>query len=164
MIEAKVKKLILNPEYEEPENSAQALKLRQSMDPLFEKIYHLSCEILLDYAPTSQIAQAAHYFLNNLAGLTVFLTNLEIPISNARTERSVRSPAVGRNTWLGTHSRKGAETTAILFSIFESCKLNEVNPREYCHDLATLYKTGQPLMTPYQYKILKLTKPGSPSN
>lgn len=159
LIEAKVKKLILNPEYEEPENSAQALKLRQSMDPLFEKIYDLSCEILLDHAPRSQIAQAAHYFLNNLAGLTVFLTNLEIPISNARAERSVRSPAVGRNTGLGTHSRKGAETTAILFSIFESCKLNEVNPREYCRDLAILYKTAQPLMTPYQYKILKLTKP-----
>jgi transposase len=158
-IETKVQQLVKQPKYEQPQNSAEALKLRQTADPLFEKIYDLSCEILLDHAPGTSVGQAANYFLNNLTGLTRFLTDLDIPISNAPAERSVRNPAVGRKTWLGTHSRKGAETSAILFSIFESCRLNQLNPREYCHHVAELYRTGQPLITPFQFKQLKKPKP-----
>lgn len=158
-IEAEVQELIQKPRYAEPENAAEALKLRQTADPLFEKIYDASCEILLDHAPSTSLGQAANYFLNNLRGLTLFLTDLDIPISNAPAERSVRSPAVGRKTWLGTHSRKGADTSAILFSIFESCKLNAVNPREYCQSMARLYRTGQGLITPFEYSKLKKAKP-----
>jgi transposase len=156
-IEGKVQKLIENPVHEEPKNSVDALKLRQTADPLFEKIYGISCDILLENAQTTSVGQAANYFLSNLKGLTQFLTDLDIPISNSPAERSVRNPAIGRKTWLGTHSRKGAETSAILFSIFESCRLNGINPREYCNYLAQLYRTEQPLITPFQYK--KLQKP-----
>lgn len=158
-IEDQVQKLIEKPVYNEPENSEKALQLRQTMDPLFEQIYGLSCEVLLDHSPTSSLAQAANYFLKNLAGLTVFLTDLQVPISNSLAERSVRNPAVGRKTWLGTHSRKGAETTAIHFSLFESCRLNKVNPREYYNELARRHREGQSLLTPYQYLLLNKPKP-----
>ncbi len=90
------------------------------------------------------------------------MTDLDIPISNALSERSVRNPAVGRKTWLGTHSRKGAETTAIHFSLFESCRLNELNPREYYNELGKRYREGKPLLTPYQYKLLKKSIPPPP--
>ena len=158
-IEDKVQELTQNPIHIEPENSKQALQLRQTMDPLFEKIYDLSCEILLENTPTSSIGTAANYFLKNLKGLTIFLTDLEIPISNAPAERSIRNPVVGRKTWYGTHSRKGAETSAIHFSLFESCRLNQVNPREYYNYLAELYNVGKPLLTPFQYNQLKKSKP-----
>ena len=158
-IEAKVQELIEQPKFEKSQNTEEALKLRQTADPLFEQIYNVSCEILLDHAPNTSVGQAANYFLNNLRGLTVFLTDLNIPISNAPAERSVRNPAVGRKTWYGTHSRKGADTAAIHFSLFESCRLNALNPREYYNYLAELYRTGLPLMTPFQYKQLKKPKP-----
>jgi transposase len=158
-IEDQVQDMIKKPIYQGPENQHKALELRQKMDPLFEQIYDLSCEALLDYSPTSALGQAARYFLNNLPGLSVFMTDLGIPISNALAERSVRNPAVGRKTWLGTHSRKGAETTAIHFSLFESCRLNGLNPREYYHHLAELYRKGQPLVTPLRYKQQKQTQP-----
>ena len=158
-IENKVQDLIEKPIYLEPENSKKALELRQTMDPLFEKIYELSCEILMAHTPTSQLGQAANYFLKNLTGLTVFLTDLDIPISNAPAERSVRNPAVLRKTSYGTHSRKGAETSAIHLSLFESCRLNEVNPREYYNHLAELYRNRKTLITPHQYKKSTQSKP-----
>jgi transposase len=157
--EARVQAMIERPIYAEPENSQQALGLRQTMDPLFEQIYDLSCEILLGNTPTSSMGQAANYFLKNLPGLTKFLTDLGIPISNAPAERSIRNPAVGRKTWYGTHSRKGAETAAVHFSLFESCRLNQVNPREYYNHLADLHNAGKPLITPLQYKQKTIAKP-----
>lgn len=158
-IESQVQELIEQPRYEGPQNAVEALKLRQTADPLFEQIYDISGEILLDHAPNTSIGQAANYFLNNLRGLTTYLTDLDIPISNAPAERSVRSPAVGRKTWLGTHSRKGADTSAIHFSLFESCRLNRLNPREYYQYLAELYRAGKTLVTPFQFKQIKKPKP-----
>ena len=158
-IEERVQELLETPKYEGLQNAEEALKLRQTADSLFEKIYEVACEILLEHAPNTTLGQAANYFLNNLKGLTLFLTDLDIPISNARAERSVRSPAVGRKTWLGTHSRKGADTSAVLFSIFESCKLNRLNPREYCQDQADRLNAGKPLQTPFEYNQIKNAKP-----
>lgn len=151
-IESKVQGLLNNPIYAEPENTKEALKLRQTMDALFEQIYNHSCEILLENTELSIIGKAAKYFLSNLPGLTKFLTDIDIPISNAPAERSIRNPVIGRKTWYGTHSRKGAEVAAIHFSLFESCKLNQVNPREYYNYLAKLHNTQRPLVTPYEYK------------
>ena len=158
-IEAEVQQLLKVPTLIEPENSKKALELRQTMDPHFQEIYNVSCEILLENTQTSAIGQAANYFLKNLPGLSLFMTDLEIPISNAPAERSIRGPVVGRKTWLGTHSQKGAVTTAIHFSLFESCKLNGVNPRPYYNHLGQLYREGKELITPYEYKNTIMTKP-----
>lgn len=158
-IEAEVQKLIATPTFEEPENTDKALSLRQNMDPLFNKIYDFSAEILMNHAGDSAIGVAAKYFLNNLTGLTRFMGDLRIPIHNAPAERSVRNPAVGRKTWYGTHSRRGAEVTAILFSIFESCRLMEVDPRKYCWDQAKRLHNGDSLQTPNQYKYIPDSKP-----
>ncbi len=158
-IESKVQDLIKNPKYQEPLNKENALQLRQTMDPLFEQIYELCIEILLDNAPKSSISQAANYYIKNLKGLTLFLTDLEIPIGNLCAERTLRNPAVGRKTWYGTHSRKGIETMAVHFSIFESCRVNKINPREYYNYLASLYNSGKPLITPLSYKHSIQSKP-----
>ena len=50
------------------------------------------------------------------------------------------------------HSKKGAQTNAILFSLVESCKLNNVNPRKYFKDLVEDIHQGKETSTPYQYK------------
>jgi hypothetical protein len=46
-IEDKVQELLKNPVYQEPQNSEEALKLRQTADPLFEQIHEISAEILM---------------------------------------------------------------------------------------------------------------------
>ncbi|MEK6968422.1 MAG: IS66 family transposase [Nanoarchaeota archaeon] len=158
-IEADVQNMLAEPKYIEPANSRKALELRQTMDPYFQKIYNISCEILLENPPTSGIGQAASYFLKNLRGLTEFMNDLDIPINNSFAERSIRNPVIGRKTWLGTHSERGAVTTAVHFSLLESCKLNGLNPREYYNYLGQLCREGKELITPYEYKQKIKTKP-----
>lgn len=100
----------------------------------------------------SDLARAIYYFLNNFEGLTLNIKNLKIPVDNNQQERLFRSPVIGRKTWSGTHSKKGARTAAILFSIVESCKLIKVNPRQYFKDMVNMIHTQNKWLTPAKYK------------
>jgi transposase len=151
-IESKVQELLKNPQYAEPENSAEALKLRQTADPLFEQIHDLSCEILMN-APEKSLEQtAAKYFINHEKGLILYLQHIEIPISNAPAERGLRDWVQLRKTSLGNHSLAGAEEAAIQLSVMCSCKMAEVNPQEYLEFTRLRYLAKQPLLTPAKYK------------
>lgn len=107
------------------------------------------------YFKGSKYQKALSYLLENYEGLTLCLTDPEIPLDNNLQERLLRSHVVGRKTWYGTHSEEGAETAAILFSIVETCKLNGVNPREYFPDLVETILCRQKPLTPAQWKTLK---------
>lgn len=100
----------------------------------------------------SDLARAIKYFLNNFEGLTLYVKNLKIPIDNNQQERLFRSPVIGRKTWAGTHSKRGARTAAILFSIVESCKLIKINPRQYFKDMISMIHTQNKWLTPAKYK------------
>jgi len=145
--------------YQEPENSARALELRQTADPLFEKIHDLSAEILMEASNKSLEATAAKYFINHEQGLTLFLRHIELPISNAPAERGLRDWVQLRKTSLGNHSLAGAEEAAIQLSVMCSCKMAEVNPSEYLEFTRLRYLAKQPLLTPAQYKQLPKVKP-----
>ena len=151
-IERQVQDLLKNPKYLEPENSAQALKLRQTADPLFEKIHDISCEILMDAPEKSLEETAAKYFINQEEGLTLFLRHIELPISNAPSERGLRDWVQLRKTSLGNHSISGAEEAAIQLSVMCSCKMAEVNPYEYLEFTRLRYLAKKPLLTPAKYK------------
>jgi transposase len=166
-IESQVQKLLTHPVYDEPKNSAQALELRQTADPLFNQIYDISCEVLLEAREKSLEAIAAKYFLNHIKGLTLYLRHIELPISNAFSERSIRDSVILRKTALGNHSRTGATEAAIQLSVMGSCKRVNVNPTEFLEFTRTRYLAKEPLLTPYQYKLyqesLKKEKPPNTS-
>lgn len=153
-IEQKVQDLLKNPKYTGPENSVEALKLRQTADPLFEQIHDLSCEILMNAPGKSLEAVAAKYFINHEKGLTLFLRHIELPISNAPSERGLRDWVQLRKTSLGNHSLAGAEEAAIQLSVMCSCKMAEVNPQEYLEFTRLRYLSKQSLLTPAKYKQL----------
>jgi len=131
------------------------LKKRQEMKPLFEAIRAEAEAKVATYSNKSQMASAYNYFLKNYDGLTLFLTNPLVPIDNNSSERLLRSHVVGRKTWYGTHSRKGAEVAAVHFSIVETCKLIQVNPREYYLDAVQRIHSKSELLTPRRYKLLQ---------
>jgi transposase len=162
-IERQVQELLSLSHSSEPENRERALTLRQTADPLFNQIYDLSCEILLESLPKSLEAKAANYFINNSKGLTLYLRHIELPISNAFAERSIRAPVILRKTSLGNHSQTGAAEAAIHLTVMGSCKIVDVNPTEFLEFTRTRYLANEPLLTPYQYKkhlfTLKNNKP-----
>ena len=105
------------------------------------------------YSKHSSISKALNYFLNNFESLVRFTKDPNLPLDNNSQEKQLRSPVIGRKTWYGTHSKRGAKTTAIMFSVVQSCKLNKVNPREYLTDLVRVLHQGQQAYSPYEYRL-----------
>lgn len=127
------------------------LRARKYMSKLFEEMKLLAEANIAGYSSQSKIAKAMSYFLKNYKEFTLFIKNPELPIDNNSQERLMRNPVIGRKTWYGNHSKRGALTTAILFSIVESCKLNKVNPREYLKKLVEDLHNGKTPYTPATY-------------
>ena len=105
-------------------------------------------ELIAIYPEKSAIGKAFSYFLKNFKEFTAFTGNAELPIDNNSQERLLRNPVIGRKTWYGTHSKRGAETMTVLFSIVESCKLNRINPREFLKQLTDDIHQGKAPYTP----------------
>jgi hypothetical protein len=125
-------KLIYKLEKESSELAADGRQAaREELRPIFKAMLASAEEQLVQVSSKSQEAQALNYFMKNFAGLTRFLDDYRLPIDNNHQERLLRSTVVGRKTWYGTHSKRGAETAAKLFTIVESAKLNNLNPRRY---------------------------------
>jgi transposase len=131
----------------------EILKYREEMKIYFKKMKNQALEDLPRYPRKNKFFKALNYYLENYEGLTLFLDDPEVPIDNNAQERIFRSHVVGRKTWYGTHSERGAQTAAILFSLVESCKLNHVNPRDYLNQLVQDLLAGKSAFTPEEYKI-----------
>ncbi len=130
---------------------------------IWQRLYYRAMErfglqIKSSYSSKSSLVKAIDYLLRNFEGLTYFLSSEDLPIDNNSQERLMRSPVIGRKTWYGTHSRRGAETNAVLFSLVESCKLNKVNPREYFKDIVHAIHEKRPIFTPSEYLKMKEEK------
>jgi transposase len=124
------------------------LKIREQMRERFLAMQKQASNELMMYPTSNQYGNALSYFLGNYVGLTLFLDEPEVAIDNNQQERLLRNHVVGRKTWYGTHSRRGAETASVLFTLVETCKLNHINPREYFRDLVTAMLAGKPAYLP----------------
>ncbi len=138
----------------------EVLKIRAKMVPFFEEMKSRGEKQLAGLASKGSMAKAINYLINNYEGLTYFTQDPAVPIDNNSQERLLRNPVIGRKTWYGTHSVKGARTAAVLFSLVESCKLNKVNPREYFNDLVKVLHQGKSPPTPWEWRQQNLSPSG----
>ena len=71
---------------------------------------------------------------NHWDGLVVFADNPAIPMDNNGSERTLRNPVVGRKNYYGSGTIWSSRLTAMMFSIFETLKLWNINPVEWLGD------------------------------
>jgi transposase len=64
-------------------------------------------------------------------GLTLFIEYPELPMDNNLMENGIRPCALGRNNFLGNHSIWGGNLAACMYSIIQTCLLNNINPKDY---------------------------------
>jgi transposase len=64
-------------------------------------------------------------------GLTLFVEHPDVPMDNNRTERTQRGPVVGRKNYYGSGALWSGKLAAMLFSLFATLKLHEINPRQW---------------------------------
>lgn len=102
-------------------------KSKSLIDDLFKRLKYLKNKL-----PTKSItAKAIYYALNNEEALKRFLTDGKIEIDNNAAENAMRPIALGRKNWLFAGSDNGGETAANIYSITETCKINNINPQKY---------------------------------
>ena len=92
----------------------------------------------------SKLAKAVQYALNEKRYLYGFLDDPGIEISNNRAENAIRPFVVGRKNWLFSDSPKGAEASAMLYSLLVSAKMNGLNAEEY---LVKLFRSDVPVLS-----------------
>jgi transposase len=92
----------------------------------------------------SKLAEAIRYALARWDGLTHFLDDGRIEIDSNVVERSIRPIALNRKNALFAGSDGGAEHWAVLASLIETCKLNQVDPEAYLADVIARIVNGHP--------------------
>jgi transposase len=84
---------------------------------------------------SSDTAKAIAYSLTRWTGLTRFLDDGRLCMSNNAAERALRGIAVGRKNWTFAGSDEGARRAAALYTLIETAKLNDVDPQAWLADL-----------------------------
>jgi transposase len=93
----------------------------------------------------STIAEAIRYTLSRWDALTRFLHDGRIELDTNPVERAIRPVALGRKNHLFAGSDGGGHRWAVLCSLIESCKLNDVEPYAYLHDVLIRMVDGHPI-------------------
>lgn len=81
--------------------------------------------------PKSLLWQAVTYCKNQWADLTRYVDYGEAELSNCWVENQVRPFAVGKRNWLFVGNEQSAARAALLYSLIQSCELNEIDPHAY---------------------------------
>ena len=101
----------------------------------------------------SPLREAIQYCLRHWKELTKFLDDPIIPLTNNEAERTIRQAVMGRKNFYGSRSIDGADVAAVMYTIIETCKKLELDPRDYL--LVTLKRAsaGEPTETPYEMAL-----------
>lgn len=83
----------------------------------------------------TKLAKAVQYAKNEKQYLYRFLEDPDIPIHNNRAENAIRPFVVGRKNWLFSDSPKGAEASAIIYSLAATAAANGIPVEQFFTDL-----------------------------
>jgi len=81
--------------------------------------------------PKSAFGQAITYCLNQWDELNHYLLDGRLEIDNNRAERSIKPFVIGRKNFLFSNTPRGAIGSAIIYSIIETAKENNLKPYNY---------------------------------
>ncbi|WP_370146000.1 IS66 family transposase [Bradyrhizobium elkanii] len=124
--------------------AAQRAAVRQTdTRPLIEDFKPWLEARLLEVSKKSGLGKAIRYTLNHWEGLTRFIDDGRIEIDNNTVERTIKPIGLGKKNHLFAGSEGGAETWAILASLINSAKLQDIDPRHYLTDVLERIVSGR---------------------
>ena len=90
----------------------------------------------------SPIGEALSYIAKQWNGLTAFLDDGRVELDSNSVERTIRPVALNRKNSLFAGHEAGAQNWAILASMIETCKLNNVDPHAWLTQTLTAIANG----------------------
>lgn len=127
-VEAKAREHELKP--------AELLVQRQLHSvPVLQKIEALLLASIHAVLPGSLLGKALHYMSSQWAKLSLYVTSGTHPIDNNACENSIRPFVIGRKSWLFSDTVAGANASANLYSLMQTCAVNGVDGYKYLRAL-----------------------------
>ena len=119
--------------------SEERLQQRQLVvKPLVDALFVYLKKTNGDVSSKNKLGEAYGYMLNQEKYLRVFLSDGEVPIDNNASERAIRGFCIGKKNWQMIDTISGAKASAIIYSIAETAKANNLKPYEYFEHLLSV--------------------------
>ena len=115
-------------------SSDERLKQRQAViKPLVDAFFAYLKTI--NVSKKDKFGDAVGYARNQEKYLRVFLTDGDVPIDNNASERAIRGFCIGKKNWQMIDTIHGAKSSAVIYSIVETAKANNLKPFDYVQHL-----------------------------
>ena len=83
----------------------------------------------------SDVGKAMDYMLKRRDTFARFLADGRICLTNNAAERALRGIALGRKSWLFAGSDRGGERAAVMYTLLQTARLNDVDPQAWLADV-----------------------------
>lgn len=83
--------------------------------------------------PKTELGKAFEYTTSHWDGLVRYCNHALARLDNNEVEAKIRPFSIGRSNWLFANTVNGAKASALLFSLVESAKANNINPEDYLY-------------------------------
>ena len=104
---------------------------QEKLKPLLEDFQKYIDEEIPNALPKSALGKALNYTKNLLPAMNYVLEDGELEIDNNSAERAIKPFVIGRKNWLFSNTAKGANSSAIIYSIIETAKANGLKVEKY---------------------------------
>jgi len=117
--------------YDARKESTFAAQIVQEISRLYQIESHLRADPELDRKVVRQAESVP--VLNRIEE--------KLEIDNNLVENAIRPTAIGKKNWLFFGSAAAGQTSAVLYSLIETCRKLNINPHEYLSDILTVLPT-----------------------
>lgn len=115
---------------------AARLVVREQLSaPLMAELHAWLTDQVGKLSRSHDLTKACLYMLKCWDAFTRFLHDGRICLTNNAAERALRCVPLGRKAWLFCGSDRGGERAAIIYSLIETAKLNDVDPQAWLADV-----------------------------
>jgi transposase len=112
------------------------LQLRQQEAvPVLKTLKKWMTEQYPKVLPKSPIGAAIAYCLPRWEKLSTYTTNAILNIDNNPVENAIRPAVIGRKNYLFAGSHEAAQRAAMIYSLFATCRLHQINPYDWLKDV-----------------------------
>ena len=112
-------------------SSERLIQRQLVINPLVDALFVYLKKMEPTVPSSGKLRTAYTYILNQENYLRVFLEDGDVPIDNNASERAIRGFCIGKKNWQMIDTIQGAHASAIIYSIAETAKANNLKPYDY---------------------------------
>ncbi|WP_136062351.1 IS66 family transposase [Pontiella sulfatireligans] len=111
--------------------------------------------------PQSNFGKAINYTIERWDALNLYLEHGTLEICNNLVENAIRPTAIGKKNFLFFGSQESGQTSAVIYSLIETCRKLDINSADYLREtlsaLPTMQQSEAADWTPARWKSIRGT-------